>query len=318
MALQNLSQLFSPSFLRDSELTKTLGEEIVLCEHGNIIFHWADFFETCDLIKSQLENNPSLMSDFKLRVQGLKRLSLIPVWIRTDSKVIQTTMFDLYEKYILNQIQKLGGGVDPFCPLEISFISGTGPFKNLSIAECFNKATYRDFILVYLLQEKLPRRDYRIRLKSKILMEYGHNYSNAELISLEQLTTNGLLLSMDSDIYMHKVQSSENIRLLINTKMLAESAGKSLEEMKNYLSQYSFNLLYSSTKSDSINCFLKDFSVQSSFDFAKNKKVYLFGTFDKLSKTNSSSVFVIRDFVNETKNLVREHYQKSSSGKKTA
>lgn len=317
MGLQNITQLFAPSFLNDSTLTKTLGEEFVLCGNGNIVFHWADFYETCDLIKFQLESDSSLMVDFQQRETALKRLDLIPVWVRTDNKIHQTTMFDLYEKYILNQTHLLGG-IDPFCPLEISFISGTGPFKGMSVAECFNKTTYRDFVLVYLIHGKLPRRDYRIRLKSKILMEYGLNFGQAELVSLDQLTMNGMLLSMDSETYIRKISDAESLRFLINTKMLSDAKGKSLHDLKGHLSQYAFNLLYSAMRTDSISCKLEDFSIQSSFDFAKNKRVFLFVSYEKLAASNPVSVNSIRNFVNQTKDMVRDHYQMRSDKQKTA
>ncbi len=316
MALQNITQLFSPSFLNDSQLNKTLGEEFVLCDNGNMVFHWADFFETCDHIKTQLENDPTLMSDFKQRANALERLALIPVWIKTEKKVHQTTMHELYEKYILNQIPQLGG-IDPFCPLEISFISGTGPYKGMSVAECFNKLTYRDFVLVYLIEGKLPRRDFRIRLKSKILLEFGKSFRNAELVALEQLTMNGMLLSMDAETYMKKVADEEYVRVLLNSKMLADGKGKNLVDLKTHLSQYAFNLLYSSNKEDALTTKLKDFSVQSSFDYSKNKRVFLFITYDKLGELHPASVKVIRDFVSHTKELVKEHY-KNDLKKQTA
>lgn len=314
MALQNITQLFAPSFLNDSALTKTLGEEFVLCENGNMVFHWADFFETCDLIKAQLESDPALMEDFKHRETALSRLALIPVWVRTENKVHQTTMHDLYEKYILNQTHLLGG-IDPFCPLEISFISGTGPFKGMSIAECFNKSTYRDFVLVYLIKGKLPRRDYRVRLKSKVLVEYGPNFNQAELVSLEQLTMNGMLFSMDSETWMKKFSEEKEVRILVNTQMLAFGLGKNLDELKSHLSQFAFNLLYSSSKEDSMTVSLSDFSVQSSFDFSKNKRVFLFVSYDKLAETQPRGVKTIRDFVTHTKELVRNHYQQGSKQK---
>ncbi len=53
-----------------------------------------------------MESNPELREEFKRKEVSLNRLSLIPVWIRTEKKVHQTTMFDLYERYILNQMQK--------------------------------------------------------------------------------------------------------------------------------------------------------------------------------------------------------------------
>jgi hypothetical protein len=314
MALQNITQLFATSFFKDSPLNKTLGEEFVLCDNGSMVFHWADFFETCDLIKTQLEQDPALLKDFKHREIALGKLSEIPVWVRTESKVHQTTMHELYEKYILN-LTHLLGGVDPFSTLEISFISATGPFKGMSIAECFNKTTYRDFVLVYLIKGKLPRRDYRIRLKSKILLEFGQHFEKAELISLEQLTMNGMLLSIDSETYAKKMAGVDDVRVLVNSKMLSEGLGKDLIQLKTHLSQFAFNLLYSSNKEDAVAFKLSDFKVQSSFDFSKQKKVYLFISYDKLLSLNPVTIQAIREFVTHTKELVREHYQQDASKK---
>lgn len=314
MALQSITQVFVPTFLNDSALTKTFGEEFVLCENGNMVFHWADFFETCDFIKCQLENDPALMEDFKHRETALSNLVLIPVWVKTENKIHQTTMHDLYEKYISNQTHLLGG-IDPFCPLEISFISGTGPFKGMSIAECFNKSTYRDFVLFYLLKGKLPRRDFRVRLKSKVLVEYGQNFNQAELVSLEQLTMNGMLFSTDSETWKNKFSEEKEVRILVNSHTLADGLGKNLCELKTHLSQYPFNFLYSSSKEDAIAVKLPDFSVQSSFDFSKNKRVFLFVSYEKLSEGRPNDVKTILAFVNHTRELVRNYYQQVSKKK---
>jgi hypothetical protein len=307
MGLQNISKLVAPSLLNDSALTKALGEEFVLSDNGNIVFHWADFFETCDMIKNRLETDPLLIQDFKNCEIALGQLHSIPVWVKTEKKIFQSNMFDLYHQYIVNH-SKLLGSLDPYCPFEISFISGTGPFKSMSIVECFNKTIYRDFILMYLIQGKLPRRDYRIRLKSKILLEYGQDYSNVELVSLEQLTLSGMLFSIDSEVFTKKVTASENVRILINHKMLSDGKGKNLEELKHHLSQYAFNLLYSSSKEDGIVCKVNEFSVQSAFDFAKNKKVFLFISYEKLAASHPIPIKTIKEFVTHSKMLVCDHY----------
>ena len=308
MALENISRFLSPSFVMNTALTKMLGEDFILCDNGNMVFHWADFFETCDMIKAHLQNDSEMMKDFHLREKALLRLDSIPVWIKTENKIHQTSMYKLYESYILNQSQLLGT-IDPFCPLDISFISGTGPFKNMSVAECFNNSTYRDFILVFLIQEKLPRRDYRIRLKSKILLEYGEHYADAELIALEQLTMNGMLVSIESELYLKKVMAMEDVRILINSKMLADGRHKSLGELKSYLSQFAFNLLYSSKKEDSVICKVNKFSVQSSFDFSKNKKIFLFIHYDDMVSSDPESINLIKEFVAHTKDLVLDYYR---------
>lgn len=308
MANLTLTELFPSAFLNESTQNPNLGEDFSLCDNGNMVFHWADYHETCDAVKASLESHPEMAEEFKRKEAALSRLSLIPVWIRTDKKVHQTTMFDLYERYILNQVQ-LSLGVDPFGPIELSFISSTGPFRSLAIAECFNKSTYKDFVMVYLLQGKLPKRDYRIRLKSKVLMEYGQDFSKAGLIGLEQLTMNGLLFSLDSDFFINEISKSADMRILIDTNTLEVGCSKDLPGLKEHLSHYAFNLMYSSRKEDSITFSFKDFNTQSSFDFLKNKKVYLFVTYDKLTGGPNVNVKSIKKFVTHTRDLIREHFQ---------
>lgn len=308
MSETHVARFFSQSFLKESSLHQTLGEEFSLGENGVIVFHWADFHETCDSVKIALEKEPELLEDFQKREAGIEHLATIPVWIKTKEKVHQTHMHELYERHIFNRTQLLGG-VDSYGPIEISFISGTGPFKTMAITECFNKTIYRDFILINIIRGKLPRRDFRIRVKSKVLFEYGEDFGKAQLVNLEQLTTSGLLFSMDAEVFQRELAHDGKVRVMLDTHSLAQSLGKDIEELKTYFSQYAFNLLYSSSKSDSIDCHLSDFSVQSSFDFFKNKKAYLFIPFSKLQ--NERHVKNIRDFMDYTKELVRGHYKAS-------
>lgn len=303
-----ISHYFPRAYLNDDNLHHTLGEEFPLCENGNMVFHWADFHETCDAIKQQIGQDPLLKEDFERREYGLSRLKLIPVWIKTPMQIHQTTMFDIYERHILNQ-SHLIGGLDPFGSIDISFIASTGPFKSMALSECFNKSTYNDFILVSLLNGKLPKRDFRIRLKSKILVEFGHHFAEATLIQLEQLTKHGMLLSIDSDVYLKRVKSSEKIRLLMDTKVLSDAHGLTLPELESHLAPYAFNLLYSSKKEDALEFALTDISVQSSFEFLRTKKVYLFVSHGMLAQNYSKQVDGIKGFVDHARGLVLDHFR---------
>ncbi|HXH29713.1 MAG TPA: hypothetical protein VNJ01_02760 [Bacteriovoracaceae bacterium] len=314
MSLLNLSLDFSPAFLRESNLHKSLGEEFCLSGNGNMVFHWADFDETCDAVKAQMESDPDLFKDYQLREAGLAKLARIPVWVRTNSKVVEISMYDLYDKYITNQLL-FSGGIDPFKPLEVSCISSTGPFKGMSVVECFNKSTYKDFVLVHLLKGKLPRRNFRIRLKSKILAEYGPGFNAAQVVSLEQLTMDGLLLSMEAESFTDKISTSGRLRFLLDTKMLKECLGKSPADLETHLSRYAFNLLYSAKKEDSCECSLSDFSIQSSFDFLKSKQIFLFISYQKLAQNNPGCVENLQNFVSYTRELVRDHYSQLGTSK---
>lgn len=308
MSQTTVTGLFPQSFLKENSLHHTLGEEFALGENGVMVFHWSDFHETCDAVKAALENEPELMEDFQRRARGIDQLALIPVWVKTKEKVHQTNMFDLYDRHIFNKSQQLGG-VDAFGPIEISFISGTGPFKTMAISECFNKIIYRDFVLINLLRGKLPRRDYRIRVKSKVLFEYGDEFGKAQLVNLEQLTTAGLLFSVEAEHFQKEMARSSHFRVILETQSLAEAMGKNLEELKAHFAKYSFNLMYSSHKRDAVTCQLEDFSIQSSFDFFKSRKVFLFIPYGKIECTQGKHVENIKGFMDHTKTLVRDHYK---------
>jgi hypothetical protein len=308
MSSTGLSHVLPVSFLNESTLQRSLGEEFSLSDKGNMVFHWADFHETCDAVKKAMEDNQEMGEEFRRKEHSLALLAHIPVWVKTKAKVHQTTMFELYEKTILNQ-SGAGTQSDLSGNQEISFISGTGPFKSMTVHQCFNPQTYKDFIMVYLIKGQLPKRDYRIRLKSKILMEYGQQSEHAQLIQLEQLAMNGILISMDSDFYHQEITGLSEIRFMMDTQFLMEGATKNLAELKTFLSQYAFNLMYSSRKEDAVTCKLSDFKVQSSFDFLQIKKVYLYMNYEKLHFAQPETLKAVKAFVEHTRELVREHYR---------
>ena len=314
MSHLSFNEFFTTTFMSESAQSPSMGEDFSLCDNGNIVFHWADYHETCDSLKNAIELDSDLKEEYRKKEFGLNRLNMIPVWIRTEKKVHQCTMFDLYEKYVLNDLQ-LSLGLDPFGPIEISFISSTGPFRTMSIAECFNKSTYKDFVMIYLLKGKLPRRDFRIRLKAKVLIEYGPDFSQAGLINIEQLTMNGLLLSLDADFYFKNLSKEHDMNILIDSSGLDIDQSKGLEELKSHLSQYVFNLMYSSRREDAILCDIKDFQIQSSFDFFKNKKVYLFISYSKLSSRSGRHIEIIQNFVSYARELVKAHYKFEKTAK---
>jgi hypothetical protein len=297
---------FSPKNLSTEKFS--LEDEIYLSDNGNVVFHWADFYETCELIKNSVYARPEVKADFSLKEKSLNKLKLISVWIKSLKKVHQTTMYDLYEQAVqsrFNFSNSLGLNGDA----QVSFISSTGPFKKMAITDCFNKETYKDFVLISLLRDKLPRRDYRLRLKSKVLFQYGLDFSKSSLMGLEQLTMNGMLFSVDCEEYSNFISKQTDLKVLIDSSTLKSSLGKNLTELNQFLSQFAFNLFYSSRYEDSILCQLKDFSVQTSFDFYQNKKIYLFISYDKLSGQPGFDVGIIKDFVAHTKELIRQTYK---------
>ncbi|MFY7993150.1 MAG: hypothetical protein ACOVP4_07665 [Bacteriovoracaceae bacterium] len=291
------------SFNQQPLFGQKLGDVLPLSSLGLIVFHWADFSETCEVLESQMKADETLSHDFIVLKERVQSLRSIPLWIKTKNKIRQFNLFELYSSYILNQTTDR---LDPHTPMDISFISGSGPFKNLAISECFNHQLYRDMVMVLLIEKKLPKRDFRIRVKAKILAEYGSQYESGHLFQMEQMTQNGLLFSCDSEFYFKEWPKMKNIRLLLNSQMMAEASKMSLEEMKLYFDQFPFNLMYSSRKDDAIETQSEQWSVSSGFDFFKDQKVYLFLPFNSIEKDHHEAVTHLKSFVSSTKELVRK------------
>jgi hypothetical protein len=305
MADLALTKIFAPAYHADSQRL-AFGEDIPLCENGNLVFHWADFNETCAQLKTAIDTDPEIREEYNLKLAGLNSLRSNPVWIKTSSKVHQTTMYDLYHAFILNPTT-VSFSSDPFGPLEISFISSSGPFKSLSVTQCFNKQIYKDFVMINLLEGGLPRRDFRVRSNCKILLEYGANYQEAALIQLEQFTTHGLLLSIDREIYQ-KFSPNGSIRLLLDTTPLQQAVGLEIKEMRSHFSPYAFNLLYSARKEDALTCNISDISSGSSFEFLRTNRIHLFLSYDRL-RGDTDSVAHVRSFVQHCRELMRQYFQ---------
>ncbi len=280
-----------------------LGDAFSLSHLGLVVFHWADFSETCELLEKQMKGDETLSGDFVAMKERVHSLRQIPIWVQCGRKVRQFNLFDLYASYILNQGQER---LDPHLPMDISFISGSGPFKNMAISECFNHQLYHDMVMVLLLEQKIPKRDFRIRVKAKLLVEYGENFEKGHLFQLEQMTGHGLLFSCDSEFYFKEWAGIKNMRVLINSEMMNDASKMSLDEMRHYFDQFPFNLMYSSRKEDAVTFNTVDVHSNSGFDYFLHKKVYLFLPFEKIEDSHQHAVGNLKMFINTAKSLVRK------------
>ncbi len=280
-----------------------LGDVFSLSNLNLVVFHWADFAETCEVLEQQMKTDETLAHDFIVMKERVNSLRSIPIWIKTPKRVFQYNLFDLYSTYIQNHGQER---LDPHSPMDISFISGSGPFKTLAISECFNQQLYRDMVMVLLLENKLARRDFRVRVKAKILMEYGDNFEHGHLFQVEQITSKGMLFSCESDFYFKEWSKVNQMRILMNTQMMEDASHMNLDEMKQYFDQFPFNLLYSSKKEDGIYSDATQWNTNSGFDFFQQKKVYLFLPFTAIKERHQTSVNHLKGFVDSTKSMVRK------------
>ncbi|MBY0516293.1 MAG: hypothetical protein K2P81_05260 [Bacteriovoracaceae bacterium] len=278
-----------------------LNETLILNQQGPVSFHWSDFKDSCRSYQQKIEVDPVMKAEYESKILELERLQTMPVWIKSEKETTHTTLFNLYQDFILENMWQ-GKDAHPHAPYDISFISPSGPFKKISITDCFNIQTYQDFVMVFLLQGKLPQRDFRLRVPSKLLAEFGSNMSEVGLIDLQQITSSGLLLKCSSKTFFQSIRPDGQVRLMFKTSPL-ESANqiKNWTSFKDVVAAWGLNPFYSHNKQEAflLNC--SDFQIASRFDFGVTNEVYLFVSFEHLKNANLVIATKLMNFISSGK-----------------
>lgn len=280
-------------------------EHVVLNAAASVSFHWTDFQETCQLYQRRVAATPALREELRLKQLELERLRQIPLWIKRNGATTHTSLYELYDQFILDKLPL--DHADPHAPTDISFVSPSGPFKKLSITECFNLQTYQSFVSLYLLKNKLPARDFRLRVKSRLLIEYGRNLQEVAMVDLEQITAEGLLLRCPAPLFFSGLRGQDQFRLLITTAGLDKLAKKpSWSEFHAFIGGWDVNPFYGQSKLEAFELSCADLRMHSRFDFTQTRDVYLYLKFTTLRASNELLALRLEQFIHKGKAAMRE------------
>lgn len=271
-------------------------QKIQLSDLDTVCFYWADSDESCFNLEQLIKNDPNLKEEYHAKVNSLNALRDIPLWLKSGQHIIQRSMFDLYQDHIL--------GMDPMpvsSRIDVSFLSYHGPFESMVLSHLFNPAMYQQFVMVLLLMGKLSRRSFRLRFKTRLLLEQNHS---VHLVNLEQASSEGILLSSEKPL----IEGCVNF--FLDYQILKEAQGMSLEEMKEYISGKANNFLYSAHSSSRITLNTKGIKSQVKFDFMQRKVYYYFVSFERFG--NKEAALALRDFTLHSKNLIGQTFKKAS------
>ncbi|MFA5584509.1 MAG: hypothetical protein WDA09_09875, partial [Bacteriovoracaceae bacterium] len=271
-------------------------QKIKLCELDSVCFHWADSDESCLNILKLIEKNPQLKEEYQKKVNSLNALKEIPIWLKHKRGVIERSMFDLYQDHILGE-----SALSVSNRIEVSFLSGHGPFDSIVLSDLFHPVMYQEFVMVLLLTGKLSRRSFRLRFKTRLLLEQNHS---VHLVNLEQMSPHGILLSSEKPIIEGK------INFFLDHTILKETKGMDLSEMRSYLFSKANSFLYSAHSTARISINTKGIKSQIKFDFMKRKLYYYFVNFDRFE--NHHAAQTLQEFVSHSKGLIEESLLEAS------
>jgi hypothetical protein len=282
-----------------------LNETILLNKQGPISFSWTDFEEACRFYQEKISLDPIMRKQYETKICDLEKLRLMPIWIRGLGETIHTSLFDLYQDFILERSWK----VDSHQPVSynISFISPSGPYKKLAITDCFNVQTYHDFILIFLLQSKLPQRDFRLRTNSRLLIEFGKNYNEAGIVDLEQVTSGGILLRCQAKQFFLGIRPHGKLNLLIKTSDLEEvSKAHDWQSFKTSIAKWGANPFYTQNKQESFNLDCTQLQTSSRFDFSQTNDIYLYLKFETLKTSHELMALRLEKFITKGRDVMKQ------------
>jgi hypothetical protein len=176
---------------------------------------WSDSEQHILNIQKQLKSDFHLFSHIQESLEKLNTLKNYFVWIKTKESTLRLDLFSIYSDCLrLGKLSQDNLKMDQ--QVHISFMSKRGPFIKKTLGECLNPQVYQEMAQNLVLNNLIPIRKFRLRMKVKLLAEFGQNFSDSTLINFHQLSSEGMLLTSEKNIMTH----DDPLRLLINPSAL--------------------------------------------------------------------------------------------------
>ncbi len=183
-----------------------------------IWIHWSNDPYLTNKVREGVKNG-QMKSQFDQLSQQLDNLKSVPLWLKLEDSILKLSAFDLYHTLCLHF--RNGQFEDQlFNCQEISFVSPTGPFKELTIVDCIHSKTIESFIYKNLLQNNLAQRAFRVFTKGSAKLSFGEFQEHSLDIAVEQLTDHGVLFSSDDFKLLEVIDDEQFFKIQMTLKNL--------------------------------------------------------------------------------------------------
>ncbi len=291
--------------IKDYLSTPLNKKQCSLSVSDNINFHWADYSVTCDLYRELVNKDEKVHLLHNHLVSNLEKLKTVPVWVKTMDGVSTLSLFDIYDslatkgkmsRFYVNQAGKL----------VISFYGPQGPFEVLAPSECINHERYTELIFNYLLQGKIPTRDFRIRCAGKVLCYYDLCFDKATNIDVVQVTSDGILFSTDDKELRNKLSTSKEIKILMNLEIFHKVLRKSFDELRNAFGDYEYNLFFTRDAKHAYHLQPKYLHFYQAFDHDVSGLTYIYAHFHHFKGNNDVLQNILKEFTAQLRDQIKE------------
>jgi hypothetical protein len=275
-------------YFKEFDLTK----KIKINKNYPLSLQWSNDSVLTKKIKNLLKENTNADQLTRLTSE-LEKLKDVPLWLKLDESVLKLSAYDIYHTMCMHF--RSGEFEDQlFNAQDISFVSPAGPFKDLSIVDCIHEETLEAFILVYVLQNNLPQRSFRLDTKGEALLSYGEFNERNLRVDVDQLTDSGILFSSDNYELLEVIDDAQFFKFQMTTK--------NLDDYFIADSSPSEDLFFSNNITEAFTVNSAKLSKSLKYDSADTGKFYLFCRYVDMQGTDHAEKF--KTFVESFKNVV--------------
>lgn len=190
---------------------RDLGESLKLS--SQLSFHWANWDQTCLLLRKRFKNFEQGDELIKLNDE-INLLKLKPVWLCNKIKVVKTNLYSLYESYLDSRLRLTW--FERKDEILFSLDCEQGPYFTLTSMKWLDHQIYSKFVMRKILLEQYSLRAFRLNCDIPVHVKFDNEINiHLDKAVMHQLSENGFLIKIKDKNFLNKIKNSGYLELKI-------------------------------------------------------------------------------------------------------
>ena len=273
------------SYFLDRDKKSELVNPLDICGDGKLLFHWANWKDSCAFQKSEVVRNRQARDKLHFLWEELDKYKEISVWLSSKDRLVESNLFDLYTAYLDPRVRISWFGKDE--EMLISMANSSGPYIALSSMRWFSKTIYRSFVYHKILTERMRLRSFRLGVDIPVKLTFDKYNMNSTDLRIKQLSETGILFLIN--------ERSSFIRLMASPYLRVELTEESFVNFASLVPNFNkfVHLGNIQAKSEMISSSFLDTTIFNRYNNIINMKTslvggefYFFARYEDLSMEN--------------------------------
>ncbi len=271
-------------------------------------FHWSNWEKTCEFFRDRMENceiTQSRLEALNLELDDLRRWK---VWLKSKSKMISASLYNLYEAYLDPRLRSTW--FDRKEEVLVSLHNESGPYITLSSMRWIDKEIYALFVQRKILTDFVKTRKFRLNTELPVRVYFDDQTVTNVSMCMHQISGDGMLIRIDNVKDLNRFVFSQSVCLEFNTIAFEKSFERDAKAIINAFSRVELNDFRSSSlvKVRLNKEVLKKYNNTQNLKTSDGKNYFIFAKFDDFESLSPHK----KDIFTKIKgvvDLLEDHFQ---------